>query len=379
MIESVVVRGAVGHVVRSMQPTDGGVTTAVCTLTKRLTERGVESRIVSGRRQAAGSRRGSPCLSFRGWRRSSSRVPLTKVLSAVRTSDVIVFHSIWDPSFPAGALACSVMGRRYVVFPHGSLAEADLVKRRRLKKVLGCVVVIPLLQRAEVVIATSPTEQRDVMSFCPQASTRLAPLPVGDDFTTMAARNDVPTDTQTNTDSPSLRLLFAGRLDPRKGLDMLIMALAYLPEGSRPILDIYSETAGAEFTRLEARIRASKLENNVSWRGWTPPSALAAKFRETDLVCLLSATENFALTVHEALAAGTPVLIADNLDIAQVVSSGPYGFTVPREPKAIAALLSSITEDRYRLHRCRDELVRRQGTPPTDATDVLRHVLDEAA
>ena len=102
----------------------------------------------------------------------------------------------------------------------------------------------------------------------------------------------------------ALRLMYLGRLHPKKGIDQLIAAMGRLPD--YVTLDIY----GSGDAAYEATLRATAAEygTRIRFHGPVQNAAKALAFARADLFVLPSHSENFGIVVAEALAHGLPVL-----------------------------------------------------------------------
>jgi glycosyltransferase involved in cell wall biosynthesis len=103
-------------------------------------------------------------------------------------------------------------------------------------------------------------------------------------------------------------VLSLGRIHPKKGLDRLVRAWAYVesthPEWRLRIVGPDELGHASELEVLAAKLKTQR----VSIEGSVAGDAKTAAYREADLFVLPSLNENFAITVAEALAAGTPVI-----------------------------------------------------------------------
>lgn len=98
----------------------------------------------------------------------------------------------------------------------------------------------------------------------------------------------------------ALRLMYLGRLHPKKGIDLLIAALP-----AQATLDIYGTGTPAHKTALRT---AAQGNPRIRFHGDVQGSAKVQAFARADIFVLPSHSENFAITVAEALAHGVPVL-----------------------------------------------------------------------
>lgn len=100
------------------------------------------------------------------------------------------------------------------------------------------------------------------------------------------------------------KLVYLGRLDAHKRLDLLIDALAQCQD------DIVLDIAGDGFVRknLEAQVRKLGLENRIRFLGTMPREDVPRFLAGAALMCLVSTREGWPTVIFEALACGTPVL-----------------------------------------------------------------------
>jgi glycosyltransferase involved in cell wall biosynthesis len=130
-----------------------------------------------------------------------------------------------------------------------------------------------------------------------------------------------------------------GRLEPQKGVDVLIRALADVEDATLLIVG-----DGSERERLEELARAVGVSERVEWKGWsdTPRSYLGM----LDVFVLPSRNEGFPLALLEALLAGTAVVATDVGSVAEAIRNGETGLLVPPEDHvALAGALRRLIED----------------------------------
>jgi D-inositol-3-phosphate glycosyltransferase len=131
------------------------------------------------------------------------------------------------------------------------------------------------------------------------------------------------------TDRPVL--LFVGRIQPLKGVDLAIRCLASLRD-SRALLVIVGGPSGAEgiaeVGRLHALARDLGVEERVRWEPPQPHGALVDWYRAADACLMPSRTESFGLVALEAAACGTPVVAANVGGLCSLIDDGHTGFLV---------------------------------------------------
>jgi len=147
-------------------------------------------------------------------------------------------------------------------------------------------------------------------------------------------------------------ILTAGRLIPKKGVDILLRALASLKEMHR--FELWIAGDGPERTRLEGLVNELQLQERVRFLGWRSHSEMIELMKNVHLFVLASRTdpktgetEGTPTVLLEAQAMELPVVSTFHADIPEIVRNGKTGFLVPEGDVAA-------------LSRILDELLRRR-------------------
>jgi D-inositol-3-phosphate glycosyltransferase len=148
---------------------------------------------------------------------------------------------------------------------------------------------------------------------------------------------------------PGPVLLFVGRIQPLKGLDVAVQALADLDEPDA-VLVVVGGASGAggqaEYERILKLTAALGLTERVRFADPQPHYMLSTFYRAADAVLVPSRSESFGLVALEAAACGTPVVAAAVGGLRTLVDHGRTGFLVDgREPGRYAALTERILHD----------------------------------
>ena len=218
---------------------------------------------------------------------------------------VIHSHGLWRMSGVYAARAVRGGPARLVVSPHGTLSRWSLRHgRRHAKRLFWTALQRPALEQAACFRATSEQEYEDIRRLGFRQPVALI-------------RNGI--------DLPRLRpaaragdrtLLFLGRLHPVKGVDSLIdawrMVQDEFPRWQLVIAGDDTDYLGASGYMGELRRRAAAVgAARLSFPGELTGAAKWDAFRGAALYVLPSRSENFGMTIAEALAAGTPVIASD--------------------------------------------------------------------
>ena len=264
--------------------------------------------------------------------------------AALRTAspkaDIIHTHGLFNVPAWQAHRAAAAAGRRLVVSVRGMLephARSHHAWRKR--------VVWPLLDRqvcddAAFLHTTSATETRNVQATLPGARVVEIPnaieLPVHDvgDADTQAMRR------RLNLDPAAPFVLFLGRLAPIKRLDLLAQAFAQV---ARECQEVRLVIAGEGDGRLRAAANAllGDARAHVVWAGPVEGVERDALLENAATLVLCSDSENFGMSVAEALARGLAPVVTRTCPW-EVLEREGAGLWVPQTAEAIAAGLLQI-------------------------------------
>jgi glycosyltransferase involved in cell wall biosynthesis len=183
------------------------------------------------------------------------------------------------------------------------------------------------LERADLVLPVSGDLEKALRRLAPRARTRVVPNVVDDVFVPAA-----------RTDGGPVKLLTVGLLDtPRKGVDVLLEALALVPDRERLRLDVVGE--GELRPGYEELAERLSLAETVTFHALEPKPALAERMRRADLFVLASRYENNPCVVLEAMASGLPVVATRVGGVPELVDATTGRLAEPLDPPSFAAAL----------------------------------------
>jgi phosphatidylinositol alpha-mannosyltransferase len=136
------------------------------------------------------------------------------------------------------------------------------------------------------------------------------------------------------------RVLFFGRIEPRKGLEVLIEAMTFLRDLA-PTLVVVGSGPGSR----AAAARARRLGIEARWLGRVSDADKARAFRSCEVYCAPGlGGESFGIVLLEAMAAGAPVVCSD-LPAFSAVAGDAALLVPPDEPPLLAEALREVVTD----------------------------------
>lgn len=152
-----------------------------------------------------------------------------------------------------------------------------------------------------------------------------------------------------NLDLPADYILTLGSLDPRRGLEPLLQALALPDAPDLPLLILGPATWGA-VSVAQAADEAGLAEGRVRTLGYLSDADLAVVYARASAFIYPSTRESSGLPVLEALTLGTPVIHSDDPALLEVAGGAGYPVEAggPGYPERLAAALAEVLGDEER-------------------------------
>ena len=188
---------------------------------------------------------------------------------------------------------------------------------------------IEVARAANSIVVWSQHEKDAVVNYCAIDESKVRVIPPGVDlsrFRPMSksqSREHLGYGDQQN-------ILFVGRLEPLKGLDSLLKAVASLEDPSSVVLSVVGgDENSQEKARLQTLATRMKMTQSVRFVGSVEQDELPYHYNAADVCVLPSHYESFGLAALEASACGRPVVASDVGGLPTIVNSGKSGYLVP--------------------------------------------------
>lgn len=209
-----------------------------------------------------------------------------------------------------------------------------------------------LIQQADCIIAATQEERTQMIRSCGATAHQVRVIPCGVDLKLFVPHNRQQMRKKLGLEPQRPVLLFAGRLDPFKGPDLLLRAAALMEEDAQIVL-VGGKKDDAEVQQLQELARELKLRARVRFLEARPQQELPALYSAADITVVPSYHESFGLVAVESLACGTPVVATRAGGLTTIVRHGETGYLVPRGPGFFAQHLDTLLADRVLLERMR--------------------------
>jgi len=253
-------------------------------------------------------------------------------------------HAWWNLVSIFACIIAQLKNIPVVLSPRGTLSHYSFSKKHNLLK--SCMHFLAgkkLLSKCYFHV-TSEAEKAEILQrFHPKN------IQVISNFITLPTNFEFSSDTK----SPVLKLLFMSRIDPKKGLKVLLGALT---EINFPYHLTIAGTGEPEYlASLQKIVAKNSMQNFVTWIGFQDQVSKFQVLQNHDLMILPSYNENFGNIVIESLAVGTPVLISNNVGLADYVNTNNLGWTFENQSEKLRNLLQEINSNRTWLDAIRSQ------------------------
>jgi glycosyltransferase involved in cell wall biosynthesis len=196
----------------------------------------------------------------------------------------------------------------------------------------------PTLERARAVVAISQATAADLRFHFPQTAEKLHVVYNGIDADFVPGDERTIAETRAELDSPGGYLLYAGTLEPRKGIDILLEAWATARRDAPETPPLILAGPYGWHSRGLLREIEQLAGKGVRYLGRVERPRLVRLMQAARCFVYPSQYEGFGLPPAEALACGVPVIACDSSSLPEVV--GEAGLLV--EPGDTAGLAAAI-------------------------------------
>jgi glycosyltransferase involved in cell wall biosynthesis len=289
----------------------------------------------------------------------------------VRSSDFVMVHSLYSFPVLAGYSLARIFGKPYGIYLHGVLAPFQRQVSAQKKAVYNAFFTNRILSNASVIFFSAEGERAETKPLALRAPSVI--VPDGFDasgFTVLPERGRFRARFFGGHTGPLI--LFLARLNAKKGLDLLVEAMAQVfAERPDARLAIVGPPDPVPFRKqVEQWIKDAGIESKTVLTGSADAEMRLEAFADSDIYVLASHAENFGFSVFEAMACGVPVVVSETLNFAGEFSDSGAAIALPRKSNAFSAAILNLLDHpelRRDMGECGKRFVRQYSLEETGA------------
>jgi glycosyltransferase involved in cell wall biosynthesis len=295
----------------------------------------------------------------------------------IKKFDIVHIHGIYRFPQAITAYFCRKYGLPYIIRPHGSLSPYLFnSKRRKLRKRLyEYLIENRNLNNASAIHYTTEEEMILAKSLGFKSNTFINPISID-----LSIYNNLPVKglfrRKYNIDNSKKIILYFGRINFVKGLDILISAFAKTINRFQNVLLVIAGPDNEGYqVQVEEWIKNEKIVTNVIFTGMLMDTDILELLKDADIFVLPSYTENFGIAVAEAMACGLPVVISNKVNIYREVLKARAGLVTNCDSSEISDAFVQLLEDgekRKILGKAGAKLVKDKYSPDKVAKNVIK-------
>jgi glycosyltransferase involved in cell wall biosynthesis len=257
--------------------------------------------------------------------------------------DAIHVHALFSYTSTVAMAIARLKKVPYLVTPHGLLCEWSLQQSQQRKQAYLKLIERVNLDRANAIHLTCQQEQDDLLALKLRSPTFILPLAL------TAIPEQIPDAAKLlrqnlgcPIDEPII--LFLSRLHYKKGLDYLIPALGKLRD-LRFTFVIAGNGTPAYESEIQSLLLAAGITDRTRMMGFVEGEPKQLLIQGSNLFALTSHSENFGISVLEALVVGTPVLVTPGVGLATVIRDREIGDVADLNIEAISQSIDRCLTD----------------------------------
>lgn len=267
---------------------------------------------------------------------------LNAVWKNSRAYDLVHVHAWWNLVSVLSCLIAVIRGVPVLVSTRGTLSPYSFQnKNQGIKSIIHNLLGRPVLKRCHI-HATSPRESDSVNCIINPKSTTIIPNFVKLPFFHSSSQTAI---------SWPIKLIFFSRIEEKKGLDILFNALGMVNASFH--LTIAGNGNEQYVESLKSLAIINGIADKITWTGFINEDKFKI-LQQHDLFILPSYDENFGNAVIESLSVGTPVLISEEVGLADYVNKNNLGWLCKTTAASVAETIDQIANKQSELLSIRE-------------------------
>jgi len=205
-----------------------------------------------------------------------------------------------------------------------------------------------LMESADGILVLTQKEIQDIRQLYGEFTNKIAVVPPGIDIKMFHASGTSGARDELNIPKDSQMILFVGRIDPIKGLEILVQAVSLIASKKDVFLYIVggADEENKYLSSIKSLVEETGLGEKVVFTGPVAHDELRTYYNAADVFVLPSHYESLGFVAIEAMACGTPVVASRVGGIPSIVDHGSTGYLIPwRCPEAFAGQIEVLLQN----------------------------------
>lgn len=204
-----------------------------------------------------------------------------------------------------------------------------------------------VMDNVDAIVASTVVERDEITELYGAAHSKIKVVPPGVDLDLFKPADKAQARRALNIAEDRVAL-YVGRIEPLKGIDILLRAAKLLDAraNTRFVIVGGGPEDAAELQRLKALAARLRIQDMVTFTGAVEQERLPAYYNAADVMALPSYYESFGLAALEAMACATPVVVSKVGGLQTFIEHGRAGYLIPRQcPEPFARALDALLAD----------------------------------
>ena len=202
-----------------------------------------------------------------------------------------------------------------------------------------------VMDSVDAIVASTVVERDELTELYGAAHSKIKVVPPGVDLELFKPADKTQARRALNIDDDARVVLFVGRMERLKGIDILMRAANLLDTRANTRLLIVGggQEDDAELLRLKALAAQLRIQDMVTFTGAVEQERLPAYYNAADVMAMPSYYESFGLAALEAMACATPVVVSKVGGLQTFIEHGSAGYLIPRQcPEPFAHAIDTL-------------------------------------
>jgi len=258
------------------------------------------------------------------------------LIKNLKNYDIVTIHNYYSFWSFISALICKLKRKPYVFIPYYHGIRGNIKKGiYRYTYDLFAFFGKLIFKWAEKVVSISQYEKKLIEAFNPIQKGKIIVIPPG--------VSEVNSNKQNKPLNEIISLLYVGNLFESKGVQYILYAINILKAHYDVHVKFSIVGDGVYKINLMNLIDTLNLTDSVDFCSNLSQKDLNEKYKEADIFVFLSCSEAYGMVVAEALAMGTPCIIAKEMALTEFTNEpGCFGVDFPPHPEKVAKLMMEI-------------------------------------